>query len=75
MLTLLNDGTLTCREHLRTHNVFTTKDKCFNLNHRKFSIKSCFGCVLESPRYGDSNIHPQHMILWRNIENYPFLSF
>ena len=25
-------------------------------------------CVLESSRRGDSNIHPQHMILWRNIE-------
>ena len=23
----------------------------------------------------DSNTHPQHMILWRNIANYPFLSF
>ena len=24
---------------------------------------------------GDSNIHPQHMILWRNIENYQFFHF
>ena len=24
--------------------------------------------LLESPRLGDSNTHPQHMILWRNIE-------
>ena len=32
-----------------------------------------FGCVLESPHRGDSNTHPKHMILWRNIEN-PFLS-
>ena len=34
----------------------------------------CFGCVLESPRRDDSKTHPQHMILWRKIENYPFLS-
>ena len=68
---------LTLRERLRTHKVFT-KDQCFYLNYHKFSIKSyviCFECVLESPRRGDSNTHPQHMILWRNIENYPFLSF
>ena len=32
----------------------------------------CCGCVLESPRRGDSNTHPQHMILWRNIANYNF---
>ena len=50
-------------ERLRTHKVFQ-KDQCFNLNYHKFSIKSY---VLD--------VHPQHMILWRNIENYPFLSF
>ena len=48
----------------------------------KFSQKTsvlhkiiCFGCVLESPHRGDSNTHPKHIILWRYIENYPFLSF
>ena len=35
----------------------------------------CCGCVLESPPRGDSNTHPEHMFLWRNIENYHFLSF
>ena len=25
----------------------------------------CFGCLLESHRRGNSNIYPQHMILWR----------
>ena len=34
-------------------------------NFRYFSVKTCCGCVLESPRRGDSNTHPQHMILWR----------
>ena len=35
------------RERLRTHKVFT-KDQCFYINYRKFSIKIiCFGCVLE----------------------------
>ena len=29
----------------------------------------CCGCVLESPRSGDSNTHPQHMILWRTDGN------
>ena len=33
-------------------------------------------CIrIASLRRGDSNIHPQHMILWRNIENYPFYHF
>ena len=27
------------------------------------------------PRRGESNTHPQHMLLWRNIENNQFLSF
>ena len=36
-----------------------------------FSIKiMCCGCVLESPRRGDSNTHPQHMILWRFYDNW-----
>ena len=40
----------TLRERLRTHKDLT-KDQCFCLNYRKFSIKIiCFGCVLESPR-------------------------
>ena len=26
---------------------------------------------LESPRQGDSNEYPQHMVLWRTDENYP----
>ena len=50
-------------ERLRTHKVFA-KDQCSYLNYHKFSINR-----------GDSNTHPQHMILWKNIENYPFLAF
>ena len=34
-----------------------------------FSIKSCCGCVLESPHRGDSNTHPKHMLLWRTYDN------
>ena len=26
-----------------------SQDQCFYHNYHKFSIKSCFGCVLESP--------------------------
>ena len=37
-------------------------------NFQYYSIKSCCGCVLESPHRGDSNTHPKHD-LWRNIEN------
>ena len=29
----------------------------------------CCECVLESPRRGDSNTHPRHMILWRFYDN------
>ena len=48
----------------------------FYLNYHKiFIIIICLGCVLESPRRGDSNTHPQHMTLWRNIEIKHFLSF
>ena len=51
-------------------------------NLQYFSIKSyvvavyknrpeiiCCGCVLESPRRGDSNTQPQHKILWRTDGN------
>ena len=39
-------------------------------NFQYFSIKFvCRGCVLELPRRGDSNTHPQHMILWRTYDN------
>ena len=34
-----------------------------------FSKIICCGCVLESPHRGDSNTHPQHMILWRTHDN------
>ena len=27
----------------------------------------CSGCILESPRRGDSDKHQQHMILWRTV--------
>ena len=37
---------------------------------RVFHKIICFGCVLESPHRGDSNTHPQHMILWRTYDNY-----
>ena len=30
----------------------------------------CCGYSLESPRRGDSNEYPQHMLLWRNKQNY-----
>ena len=33
----------------------------------------CCGYSLESPRRGDSNEYPQHMFLWRTIENYPLM--
>ena len=34
----------------------------------------CCGYSLESPRRGDSNEHPQHIIfLWRNKQNYPLI--
>ena len=40
-----------------------------NDKNGKFSIFLhkiiCCGCVLESPHRGDSNTHPQHMLLWR----------
>ena len=50
---------------------FSQKTSIFTLIHKII----CFGCVLELPPWGDSNTHPKHMILWRIIENYPFLSF
>ena len=55
----------TLRESLRTHKDFT-KERCFYLNCNKFSIKSY---------RGDSNTHPQHMILWRNIKIIHFYHF
>ena len=46
----LPEKSLSLRERIHTHKVFT-KDQCFHLNYHKFSIKSyVFGCVLESPR-------------------------
>ena len=55
---------------------FKKKTQCFLLDYHKFSIKSyVFGCVLESPQWGDSNTYPQHMILWRNIEIFHFCHF
>ena len=36
-------------------------------------IISC-GCETESPRSGDSNTYSQHLILWRNTENFHVLS-
>ena len=61
------------RERLRTHKVFTNY-QCFYLNYHKFSIKPYVLDVYKN-RYGDSNTHSQHMILWRNIENNPFLLY
>ena len=46
-----------------------------NQNDKKWKISIflhkiiCCGCVLESPRWGDSNTHPEHMILWRTYDN------
>ena len=58
------------RERLRTHKVFT-KDQCFYLNYHKISIKS-YVLDMYKNRLGEaiSNTHPEHMMLWRNIENY-----
>ena len=52
------------RERLRTHKVFI-KDQCFFLSqYHKISIKlHVVDMLLESPRRGDSNTHPQHVIL------------
>ena len=61
------------RERLRTHKVFK-KDQWFYLNYHKFSIKSYVLDVYQN-RLGDFNTHPQHMILWRNIDFFLFLSF
>ena len=57
-------GGITLRERLRTHKVFTKYmyQRFLYLNYHKISIKSY---VVDS----------RHMILWRNIENYHFLSF
>ena len=52
-------------ELLRTNKVFT-KDQCFYLYYHKFSIKSNVLDVYKN-RHGEAN--PQHMILWKNIEN------
>ena len=38
----------------------------FNILHKII----CCGCVLESPHRGDSNTHPEHMILWRTYDYY-----
>ena len=68
----------TLRERLRTHEVFKV-DKIVVVFLPKIPPALnkiiCCGCVLESPRRGDSNTHQQHMVLWRNIENCHFLSF
>ena len=66
------------RERLRTHKVFTKGKIVVVLFPKLLTVLHkiiCCGCVLESPQRGDSNTHPQHMILWRNIEFYNFLSF
>ena len=54
---------------------FSQKGQCFYRNYHVLHKIICFGCVLESPHRGNSNTYPQHIILWRNVENYPFLSF
>ena len=33
----------------------------------------CCGYSLEVPRWGASNEYPQHMLLWRTGENYPWI--
>ena len=67
------------RERLRTHTVFTKDQRFFFfffisviINFHKIIDRRC---VLQSSRRGDSNTHPQHMILWRNIEKNHFKSF
>ena len=66
------------RARLRTHKVFTV-DQIVVVFLPKIPLflhkNICCGCVLESPRRGDSNTHPQHMFLWRNIKNCHFLLF
>ena len=48
---------------------FSQKSSVFTLIIVRLHKIICFGCVLESPRRGDSNTHSQHMILWRNIRD------
>ena len=63
------------RERLRSHEVFA-RDRCFlSQLSKNLHRVICRGCVLESPRRGDSNAHPRHVILCRNIDTYHFLSF
>ena len=33
----------------------------------------CCAYSLESPQWGDSNEYPQHVFLWRTVENYPLI--
>ena len=63
------------REHFRIHETFIEDQilRDFLHEYHKFSIKiKCCGFLLQSPRRGDSNRSPQHMILWRNYHFFPF---
>ena len=80
--TPVKETSLDCYSCISTHYVIVSiliklslKTCVFILIIIKLHKIICRGCVLESPRRGDSNTLPQHMILWRNIENFPFLSF
>ena len=44
----------------------------FRNNFCYFSIKTCCGYSLASPRWGNSNEYPQHMFLWRTLKKLSF---
>ena len=69
------DWSKSLREHLRIQEIFIEdKNKSYSFAYLPEVLHKiiCCGYLLESPRRGDSNISPQHMILWRNNH---FLSF
>ena len=54
---------------------FSQKTSVFTLIIISCPKNHMFGCVFESPRCGDSNTHPKHIILWRNIDFFTFYHF
>ena len=43
-----------------------------NMNSIKIYV---VGYSLESPQRGDFTEYPQHMFLWRTLENYPLIKY
>ena len=54
---------------------FSQKTSVFYLNYHVLHKIICFGCVLESPRGGNSNAHPKDMNLWRKLKIIHFYHF